>query len=62
MEESEQQQADLTKASETALGAETIDGGPETIDGGPERLVIQEGSRTGAGSSEGKWKGRALGE
>lgn len=45
----------FTKASETALGA-------ETVDGGPERLVIQEGGRTGAGSSEGKWKGRALGE
>lgn len=55
MEESEQQQADFTKASETALGA-------ETVDGGPERLVIQGGGRTGAGSSEGKWKGRALGE
>ena len=34
MEESEQQQAGFTKVGETALGA-------ETIDGGPERLVIQ---------------------
>lgn len=55
MEESEQQQADFTKAGVTALGT-------ETIDGGPERLEIQGGGRTGAGSSEGKWKSRDLGE
>lgn len=54
MEESEQQQADCTKASEMALGTETVDGGPREVSH-PGR------GGTGAGCSEGTWEDLDLG-